>query len=63
MHEAVAAERPEALPEQRPAQAVAFLRGEFADGDDEPPAAIPQGGAGGVDVARGVLEAALARTG
>jgi hypothetical protein len=63
VHEAVTVENPETLPEQGAAECFAALGGEFADRDDETPAAIPAGCAGRVDVPRGFFEATLAGRG
>lgn len=58
MHEAVAAEGPESLPEERLAQLLALLRRTLAEHQQQAPAAIPARRLGGVDVAGGGFETA-----
>lgn len=63
MHEVIAVERTEAMPDQGLAQTLAIPGGEFADGDDQPPAPVPLRHRRGVDQARGLVDALLARWG
>ena len=63
MHEAVGTEDAEALPEQSPTQALALLGGEFANGQNQPPATIPVRGLCGVNMPRCLFKAPTPRVG